>query len=91
MAFVGSAAAAVLLGDVNSLLTLPCEAPIESATIELDLLTDCVAQSACPFLMRSLLVPACPTSVSRVCNDVALSDSLLALCAGTRRHCRAHH
>jgi hypothetical protein len=55
------AVAGIDSSEVDLLLLPPSDAPIECATPELDLLANCVAQSAGPFLMQCLRVPACPS------------------------------
>ena len=61
-AFGDPAMAAVGEPGADLLLSPPSDAPIELATVELDLLAECVAQSAGLFSMRCLHVPwpACP-------------------------------
>ena len=80
------ATAGIDFAVVHSLLPAPSDEPIVLATPELDLLADCIAQSAGPFLLR---VPTCPTLYLKVGICCTVTDLLLRLCACTRVHYRA--
>ena len=64
--FGDPAMAAVGELGADCLLSPPSDAPIVPATVELDLLAECVGQSAGLFSMRCLHVLACPTLILQV-------------------------
>ena len=83
------AMAATASPSVESLILPPCDAPIESATLELDLLAEFVAQCAGQLRSHSVLVLTCPTLPLKVEVAGHVTYLLLRLWLCTVLHCRA--